>query len=286
MDSFDFDGANNVISTKIPSVKSINRMFCKKKGAAGLWIAHENIIACGWKKNCSKNCEDNCVDHFVNTGIHNIQTPDDEILGCGIINPRIIVLRRSPLLKLSVDKGQYLGHWVKNDKFEKDDKGFRKYVCARRYLVLFLDDNNKPLHTEPIQLTAKGVFQYEFDKNLMNFRTEIQNSYAKSMKTKSGNMKELWYAMCVFVPNFDSKLVGTAPAQSNACVVSSYEIPTENNWISLCVGRDKETNFFVKSCYDNTENWINKYKNATKISSPTSEVGDFNDDYSCSELNY
>lgn len=267
MEAFNFDGPNNVITTKIPSVKSINKMFCKQKGAAGLWISIENLNSSGWEKNCNENCDNDCEEHYIGTSKHYLQTSDDEIAGRGIINPRICVIRRSNLLRLSNDKGQFCGLWKKGDGILKDEKGLKKYICARRFLLIFLDTNNKPLHNDPIQLTAKGVFQVEFDKSLTTFRTEFQTAYAKALKKKSGVMKEEWYAMCVFVPVFESKTVGKAPLQSNACVVSSYTTPTELNWESLCVGRDITVNSLIIEIFQNSEKWISKYNN-TPNSSP------------------
>lgn len=39
-------------------------------------------------------------------------------------------------------------------------------------------DKNYLLHEKPIQLTAKGNFQVDFDKNLIFFRKNIERSYA------------------------------------------------------------------------------------------------------------
>lgn len=254
---FDFDSETNIVSTKIPSAKSINKNFCGKKNAAGIWISHENMIAADWSKNCSNQCTKFCTKHFINTSVHIVSTTSgEEIFGCGIENPKICVLRRSQLIRLD-SKGVYKGSWRKGDGEFKDEKGEKKYTCARRFLMLFIDENNKLLHKNPIQLTAKGVFQVEFDKNFTNFKTDIQNAYAKFMKRTPGTMKELWYAMCVFCPEFESKLVGQFK-KSEACFTKIYKKPDENNWQTMCVGKSNVAKTIIE-LYKNSENWKNKY---------------------------
>lgn len=40
-----------------------------------------------------------------------------------------------------------------------NDRGLKKYVCVRSYLVIYLNENNMPLNKDPIQLTAKETFK-------------------------------------------------------------------------------------------------------------------------------
>lgn len=265
MSTFNFDSESNVTNSKIPSAKAINKNFCGVKNTAGLWIADENMDSCGWRKSCS-NCSNDCVDHFVNTKHHVIDLQSgDEVSGRGIMEPRIIVLRRTKLLRLTNDKNTYAGYWRKGDGEIKDDKGQKKYSCVRRYLIVFVDENNRPLHEDPIQLTAKGYFQMEFDNALMKFRSEITIAYNKVMKRRGGNMNDQWYAMCVFAPTFESKLVGKAPLTSFACVIKCYTIPTEQNWLTMCVGRNMEINEIINLKFLDSEQWINKWDRTTTI---------------------
>ena len=259
MAMFNFDSETNVINNRTPSLKAINKNFCKKKGAAGLWIANDNIEACGWKKNCQDDCESDCSDHYVNTAQHIVQGAEDEIEGRGILNTRMLILRRTKLIRLT-DKGQFSGFWVKGDGEIKDETGKKKYTCARRYLVFFVDEQNNTLHTDPIQLTAKGTFMVNFDQEYMKFRTDMSKAYCKSMKRRFSTMNDLWYAMCVFVPTFESKLVGKTGFQSYACAVKSYEVPTEDNWLTMCVGRNVIVNEFINLAFIESEKWINKFE--------------------------
>jgi hypothetical protein len=51
------------------------------------------------------------------------------------------------------------------------------YACVKKYMILFVDQNNNPLHEIPLQLTARGCFQFEFDQQLCYFRTTMLHAY-------------------------------------------------------------------------------------------------------------
>jgi len=67
--------------------------------------------------------------------------------------------------------GRILEHWTAKESKEET------YMCVRKYMILFVHENNNPLHGVPLQLTAKGCFQYEFDQKLCEFRGEITKAY-------------------------------------------------------------------------------------------------------------
>jgi hypothetical protein len=118
--------------------------------------------------------------------------------------------------------------WTSKNK--KDET----YTCVRKYLILFVDQDNNPLHKILVQLTARGCFQLEFDRQLCEFRSAI----TKACKDKAACMKNAWYIMCVFVATFQSMMRGEGAKQRDACIMTGYETPTkDNNWLSLCVGR-------------------------------------------------
>ena len=110
-------------------------------------------------------------------------------------------------------------------------------MCVRKYLILFVDEDNNPLHKVPLQLTAKGCFQFEFDQQLCEFRKAITKAYTE----KATFMKDSWYSMCVFAPAFESVMRGERSKQKKVCITTEYEKPTKENWMSLCVGRRTDT---------------------------------------------
>lgn len=234
--TFDFDSEQNVVHIRTPSVTPISKNFC------GLWISNDDLIACGWNGGSTKE--------------HTILTRDNkEIKGYGILNPRICVIRRTKLLRLD-NAGKLLGLWMKGDGEYRDEKGIKLYYCVRRYLLIFLDENNEPLHEKPLQLTAKGNFQVDFDRNLIFFRTNIERAYAFAKRKSVGCMSDEWHAMCVFCPVFESRIVGSGNRTAEACMVKTYVIPTEKDWFKLCVGYNEQTTEFVNNLYYNSHKWM------------------------------
>lgn len=61
-------------------------------------------------------------------------------------------------------------------------------------MILFVDQDNNPLHEVPLQLTAKGYFQFESDQRICEFRSAITKVYNE----RATSMKNSWYSMCVF----------------------------------------------------------------------------------------
>lgn len=250
MSVFNFDAESNIINNKTPCIKAINKLFCGQRSAAGLWASDESMEACCWKKE---------NDNYVNTKTHIVQGQIEEISGRGIINPRMCIIRRTKLLKVISETGSFSGLWVKGDGEFKNEQGNKKYACVRKYLIMFLDENNYPLHKIPLQFTAKGTFQISFDQALQSFRNDIKTCYSRSMKRQIGQMNDLWYAMCVFVPTFESKTVGKTQLISQACAVKSYLVPSESDWITLCVGRNLEVNEIIYLVFNESEEWMKRF---------------------------
>lgn len=62
-------------------------------------------------------------------------------------------------------------------------------------MLLFLDQNNEPLHKHPVQLTARGYFQVDLDKNIMSFRKNMELAYAEAKLKTLGQITDIWHAM-------------------------------------------------------------------------------------------
>lgn len=271
---FDFDSDDNRTSAKTPALKAIGGGIKDKNGkviGAGLWMAHENAEICQWKKDCTDTCDYSCMDHLKGMTYHGVDTKkvDDDgndiiIPGSVILKPRMLVIGRSPLLKISEDSGYTVGVWVKGDnRFKGPDGKKNLYACVRRYFIIFVDEDNKPLHdiNQPIQLTARGYFQMEFDKMLMFFRSTMIKAYCEAMKKNATNMKEAWHSMCVFAPLFKSEMKGPSKdKQSKACITYGFDKPTKDNWLTMCVGRNKEAQDIYKIHVENKEWWQKSIK--------------------------
>ncbi len=98
---------------------------------------------------------DSCMDHLRGMTYHGVDTKKVDDDGndhnnsrkCSILKPRMLVIGRSPLLKISEDSGYTVGVWVKGDnRFKGPDGKKNLYACVRRYFIIFVDEDNKPLH--------------------------------------------------------------------------------------------------------------------------------------------
>lgn len=244
---FNFDSDENVVYTSTPGVKPISKNFCGITNSAGLWVSDFDLNVCGWKLINSK---------FLNVKPHIMVTKDNKkIDGFGIQNSRICVLRKTKLLRFD-NANNLCGIWVKGDGDIRDEKGYKKYTCIRRYLLLFLDENNEPLHNQPLQLTARGMFQIDFENTLRLFRQDMEIAYAKAKNRNRAQMNSLWHSMCIFQPTFESKIVGRDNRTSEACMVKSYFKPTDRNWDKFCVAKNETTNRLIGDLYYNSHKWV------------------------------
>jgi hypothetical protein len=75
-------------------------------------------------------------------------------------------------------------------------------------MVMFVDNDNNPLHEIPVQLTARGCFQFKFDKQLSLFSSYMVDAYNNDQKKNATTMKNYWHSMCVFAPRFQSLMRG------------------------------------------------------------------------------
>lgn len=244
---FNFDSDENVVYTNTPSVKPISKNFCGINNSAGLWVSDIDLNVCGWKLVNSK---------FVNTKPHIMVTKDGKkIDGFGIQNSRICVIRKTKLLRFD-NNGNLCGIWVKGDGDIHDEKGNKKYTCIRRYLLLFIDENNEPLHNQLLQLTARGMFQIDFENTIRLFKQDIEIAYARAKNRNRAQMSDLWHSMCIFQPTFESKNVGRDNRTSEACMVKSYLKPTEYNWDKFCVATNDSTNRLINGLYYDSHRWV------------------------------
>ena len=87
------------------------------------------------------------------------------------------------------------------------------------YLILFVDEDNYPLREAPLQLTAKGCFQLEFNQQLCKFGSVMTKAYNEKAKF----MKDCWYSVCVFVLTFKIMMQGEGSKHKKACITTGYE---------------------------------------------------------------
>ncbi|KAG5864242.1 hypothetical protein JTB14_003979 [Gonioctena quinquepunctata] len=85
----------------------------------------DNLNACGWKKDCTNIFAENCND-YVSTEPHLLRGTMNDISGRGIINPRIVIIRRGELLRTDETK-KICRNLVKGYGDIKDVNGEKKF---------------------------------------------------------------------------------------------------------------------------------------------------------------
>lgn len=133
-----FDSKEIIKTAKTPSIKVLN-------DEAKLLISVECSDMCEWKLDSTP---------------HDIKTEKVIISGKIICDPRMLILQRSLLLKVDTIRGRIVKVWISKGKKNET------YTCVRKYIFLIVNQNNDPLHEVPIQLTARGCFQFEIDRQI------------------------------------------------------------------------------------------------------------------------
>ncbi|MBD2440601.1 DUF5895 domain-containing protein [Nostoc sp. FACHB-110] len=238
--TFDFDSQEHKAYDKTPAAKSI-------PAPAGIWIADENQRLAGWYE----GKELNGGKQF--TVLTNKLDENDQKIGIpGVIyrQPRMLVIGRSPLMYGNDRK--VIDVWRKNDGLDKNN-----YKFARRYMVIFVDDLNHPLHIAPVQITAWGVFQVSFDQQLIAWREECEQVYAEVQRKPYEAKTLLWHSMWVFCPTLKTEKRERAGQASNACVCVGFEKPAISNWSDYCIGKQPHAQD-VAVLHDSITEWWKK----------------------------
>ncbi len=68
----------------------------------------------------------------------------------------------------------------------------------------------------------------------------------RSNEKKCTNMKEAWHSMCDLLQYLKAKWKGPSKdKQSKACITYGFDKPTKDNWLTMCVGRNKEASRYL-----------------------------------------
>lgn len=105
-------------------------------------------------------------------------------------------------------------------QFYEDEKKNQEspYRKVRRWLLLFLGKDSKPLHSRPLQFTTKGAFGSSLSQEYQKFQNELGQAYRKTIKAKFPNRK-----ISGAVLNRDTQALTIFPA------TLGFHIPKDNN---------------------------------------------------------
>jgi Family of unknown function (DUF5895) len=126
-----------------------------------------------------------------------------------------------------------IGNWNRDLKGNPDVSNFQVY------LVVFVDNQNQPLHDIPLKLTAKGSHQASLAEHWQKSCTAVALAHAQAMKVPFRPRNEIYNALCVFVPTIVRKLVGESK-KSPACYIDGFVQPTADNWQEFFLGSHED----------------------------------------------
>ncbi len=165
-------------------------------------------------------------------------------VGLLLTSPRMIINPISPLMmfdRASSTKAEtlvVLGEW---NRTLSDDPNIGNYQV---YLIIFLDENNQPLHDIPFRFTAKGAQQASLNAQWQLLCTAVARCQASAAKTRFYPRNNAYNMLCIFQPIIARKLVGTK-TKSLCCYIDGFVAPTMDNWRSFFVGIDENLADFM-----------------------------------------
>lgn len=228
-----------------PYVMTLREYICKKTKKIGLFIPNKCAEACGWRKD--KDGE------YVGTTEYIASTKKGKMInGRAIDEARMIILATTGPLKIEndVNKGTPTGADYELHRKDKD-----AFVIMNRIRVLFVDENNLPLHTVALQYSMRGVAAMAF-KNQLNIWTSLVNRAQRTVPTSETTSlfykKYLW----VFHPRYDVKIAGTGLNTSPVCCPVDVVFDQDNAVSKYYAGKIPETVELVFSLRNQCMKWV------------------------------
>lgn len=151
---------------------------------------------------------------------------------------RLVLVRSTPLLAFHPDQrgrsqavglyysGGLLTEWGEQVEVNKGPQA--GYFKATRHLLYFLDSNNQPLHSRPLQFKAKGGFGGSFGTELRLFNQEFDRSSFGGALGASNRWDDKMRALEVFAVRLGIRqgvLAGGAKG-SWFCYIAERLVPT------------------------------------------------------------
>jgi hypothetical protein len=225
--SEEFEGT----STALPYLQMSNNQDPKK---CGVFLSLENAEECGFTP-------DKTWRQFTLTFASG-ETSEGYLTS----SPRFAVVRRGELLMYDRENDRDI-----IGKFNRDTYDNSIHVIKNKFMVFVVGADNKPLHDNPLQFTAKGAFSGDFGSNYTKFRTALSNAYGKSIGTTKAR-GDKFLALGVMAFHIEPVLKGDKK-KSWTSGIGNLELPTAENWKNYFVGYDEPTKLLIYSAFDGSE---------------------------------
>ncbi|MBD2093335.1 hypothetical protein H6F67_26170 [Microcoleus sp. FACHB-1515] len=194
---------------------------------AGILIPVDQLKACGWQPKVTKK------------QLHTYRPKKEPITGLLLMQVRMLILGHTELFverkRRAEGKRTILG-WASEigDRFNK-----RTMSLCRSYLMVFLDENNQPLHTTPLKVTFKNVARVNLEIALEKYYGAAEaitaKLYPNAAESRTQGKSDTWRSHVVIELEFKPEYEGKQD-QSLCCKVGQMTRITGRNYDQYLLG--------------------------------------------------
>ncbi len=168
-------------------------------------------------------------------------TITDDVTGLFITEARVLVLGFVPeYIRYKADIPD-LGNTVIGP-YEEYRQNFDKKTmdAVSEHALVFLDENNRPLHSNPIVVRFKNVALWSFKAARDEFHRLLEKAFSEYFEMPFSGKNDKWRSLGVLVCKFKAVKEGEGKNKHFCCKTISYIKPTTDNLRQLYLGRPKE----------------------------------------------
>ena len=162
----------------------------------GYFVPLSQMEKCGWRNIDPAKL----IEYTYNSGTSEV--------GILLKQPRMVLTAISQLGMFDRTASSKTESLVVVGNWNRDLKGNPDVSNFQVYLVVFLDEQNQPLHDIPLKLTAKGAHQGSLAEHWQKSCNAVALAHSQAMNVRFRPRNEVYNALCVFVPKIVRKLVG------------------------------------------------------------------------------
>jgi hypothetical protein len=239
-------------STSFPHCQILNS---KNIDESGLFIAQDKVDASGFVPSPS------WLPHT-----HTFES-GDTTTGYRCICPRMAVVRQGPLM-MSFREGN-----AETREFVMADYDKATMTASQKFMVFLLDDDNQPLHSQPLQFNPKGAFSKGFSDAVKTMKSSANSAFSQLTKI-SKSRGERFFGLCVLSLELDIALKGMAPKAKWCSNIKSVGKITAANFAEYWLGNDEAVKSAIAAAYDDNPDF-----GVMRNAAPTTPVADDGDSF-------
>lgn len=168
-------------------------------------------------------------------------TITDDITGLFITEARVLVLGFVPeYIRYKTDIPD-VGNTIVGP-YEEYRQSFdkKKMDAVSEHALLFLDENNRPLHSTPIVARFKNVALWSFKAARDEFYRLLEKTFSEYFGVPFSGKNDKWRSLGVIACKFKAVREGEGKNKHFCCKTVSYIKPTTDNLPQLYLGRPKD----------------------------------------------